>query len=317
MTEATAERGLSGVGSVCPTAVVMVRPHHFTSNPDTQADNSFQSAVDAAEAATIAASAHDEITAAAAALTERGVTVHLFEDVDTATPDSVFPNNWLSTHPDGRVALYPMCAPSRRLERRRDVIDALAEKYWVRSVTDYSCAERDGQFLEGTGAMVLDQAAKVAYVSRSQRAHETVLERFCADFGYEAVLFDSVGADGTPVYHTNVVMCVGERFALVGADMITDVAQRETVLGRLRETGHEVVEVSAAQIGEFAGNALEVHGSAGSVLAISTRAVAALTQDQLATLAAHTNLLPLSIPTVELAGGSVRCTLAGVHLPPR
>ncbi|HEV3409212.1 MAG TPA: arginine deiminase-related protein, partial [Chthoniobacterales bacterium] len=227
-------------------------------------------------------------------------------------PDAVFPNNWFSTHHDGRVALYPMYSAARRRERRHDVVDELRKHYQISDVIDYSACEEQGHCLEGTGSLVLDHVHKLAYASLSQRTHAEVLERFCADFGYEAVTFRSTSADGRPVYHTNVVMCVGTEFALVGLEMI---AESEEIRDHLRGSGKEVIELSGEQISEFAGNAIELHNECEKLLVMSERAAAALKQDQRARIANYARLVPLSLPTIELAGGSARCMMATIHLP--
>ena len=302
-----------------PSAVVMVRPHRFLPNPETASDNAFQAqAVATAPADDVARRAHAEVTEAAAALRDAGVRVHLFDDLgERHTPDAVFPNNWFSTHAGGHVAIYPMYAESRRRERRSDVIELLKAEYRVQDVIDYSGLEADGMFLEGTGAMVLDHIHRIAYTAQSNRADPVALERFCTHFNYEPMAFATVDARGRPCYHTNVMLCVGTDFALGGFYLITDPARRDAVRARLRETGRELIELSAWQIGEFAGNALDLQGTQGRVLALSARAAASLTPAQKAVIERRAALLPLAVPTIELAGGSVRCMLAGVHLARR
>ncbi len=299
-------------------AVVMIRPQRFYPNPETALDNAFQQEIVADSPDTISARAQTEFDCAVETLSSAGVAVHVFEDTPTpAKPDAVFPNNWFSTHHDGRVALYPMHTPSRRPERRRDLIERLRERYRVTEVVDYSPYEKRGLYLEGTGSLVLDHVHRIAYVSLSRRADREPLEQFCADFDYEALTFTSSGDDGRPIYHTNVMMCLGSQFALVGLDMIDDRAQRETVRARLEETGKTIVALDRNQIANFAGNALELHNEQDKLLVLSTRAVAHLTGEQRATLERFSRLLPLSLPTIELAGGSARCLLATIHLPLR
>ena len=303
-----------------PGAVVMIRPHRFHPNPETAADNAFQrsGSGDDASATAISRAARDEVTAAAAALEEAGVRVHVFDDFgERETPDSVFPNNWFSTHRGGHIALYPMASMSRRRERRGDVIEMLKAEYRVQDVIDYSGLEYDGVFLEGTGAMVLDHLANVAYTARSQRADPVALERFCTHFNFEPMAFTTADAQGCPIYHTNVMMCVATEFALVGFELMTDAARRDEVRARLEESGRRVSALDARQIGEFAGNALELSGTGGRVLALSARAAASLLPEQRALIERSARLLPLSVPTIELAGGSVRCMLAGIHLARR
>jgi len=216
------------------------------------------------------------------------------------------------------VALYPMYAPNRRIERRGDIVEFLKFHYRVQEIVDYSGLEQDGLFLEGTGAMVLDHESRIAYVARSRRADPLVLERFCTTFGYEPMVFDALDAAGVPVYHTNVLMCIASTFALIGADMINDETRRAEVTDRLRANGRSVLSLSEEQVREFAGNALELSPGTGELLlCLSTRALAALTITQRVTIERTHRILPLDIPTVELGGGSVRCMLAGVHLDPR
>jgi len=295
----------------------MVRPHRFTPNPQTAADNTFQRTT-AADADGIADAARAEVTAAAERLRAEGVRVHLFDDHgERGTPDSVFPNNWFSTHPGGHVALYPMYSPNRRRERRADVIEMLKAQYRVQDVVDYSGLERDGLFLEGTGAMVLDHLARVAYTARSNRADPLALERFCSHFNYEPIVFDTADAHGRPVYHTNVLMCVATEFAMIGSGLLTSASRAEEIRRRLAESGREVIDLGNDQIAAFAGNALELTGHGGRLLALSQRALDSLTRAQKNTIGRSARLVGLSVPTIEMAGGSVRCMLAGIHLSAR
>lgn len=301
-----------------PAAVLMIRPHHFHPNPETAADNAFQSTDTSSSAQTIAVLARDEVTAAAAALEAAGVRVHVFDDFgEQETPDSVFPNNWFSTHAGGHVAIYPMYSPNRRRERRIDVIDMLKAQYRVQDVIDYSGLEVDELFLEGTGAMVLDHLDRVAYTARSNRANAVALERFCTHFNFEPMAFDSADSAGCAIYHTNVLMCIATEFALIGLDMITDPVRRSEIRARLQATGREVIALSEQQINEFAGNAIELSTDSGRVLALSARAAASLRPEQRQIIERSARILPLSAPTIEMAGGSVRCMLAGIHLTRR
>ncbi|WCK74804.1 citrulline utilization hydrolase CtlX [Agrobacterium tumefaciens] len=298
-----------------PASVVMIRPRNFTVNTETADDNSFQAAgVDVSD---ISQKAYAEITNAAKTLRHHGVTVHMFDDEGTTTPDSVFPNNWFSTHAGGLVAIYPMRAKNRRKERRVDVIEMLKSEYRVQQVIDYSGLEPDGLFLEGTGAMVLDHVERVAYAARSDRTNPVALERFATQFGFEPMVFDACDAQGMPVYHTNVLMCIGTDFAMIGSGMIRDIFRREEILARLHRSGREVIELRDDQIGKFAGNALELEGNSGRFLAMSTTAVASLEPPQREAIEDCVRIVALDIPSIEMAGGSVRCTLAGIHLIPR
>jgi hypothetical protein len=299
-----------------PASVVMIRPHHFTPNSETAHDNHFQTSAGTDNAA-VAQAAHEEVTRAAEALRAAGVRVHLFEDQSTATPDSVFPNNWFSTHSGGHIAVYPMYSTNRRAERRQDVLEMLKSEYRVQDIIDYSGLEQDNLYLEGTGAIVIDHLERVAYAARSKRTSEILLERFCTHFNYEPVVFDSVDARGQPIYHTNVLMCIGTDFAMIGLESIPDAARRREVAERLRRDERTIIDLSHAQIADFAGNAIELQGRDGLVLALSSRALRSLDRDQRAALERHVALLPLDIPTIEHAGGSVRCMIAGLHLSAR
>ena len=298
-----------------PRSVVMVRPHFFSVNAETAVDNAFQTAV--TTTTDVAQKAYDELTAAAKELERHGVKVHLFEGDDPNTPDCVFPNNWFSTHAGGHVAIYPMKAENRRLERRFDVIEMLKREYRVQDTIDYSGFEYDGLFLEGTGAMVLDHIERVAYAVASDRTNPIALERFCTHFNFEPMVFDACDANGVPVYHTNVLMCIGTDYVLIGLDMVADEARRTEVKQRLQQSGRTVINLSNEQIACFAGNAIELQGYEGLILALSQTAYNALTDTQRQVIAESAKLLPLNIGTIEMAGGSVRCTLAGIHLSSR
>ena len=304
------------MGSSAPSAVVLVRPHHFDVNPVTARDNLFQSAPPNGSEAR-AQAAYRESTALAEALESAGVRVHLFEDLSHDRPDSVFPNNWLSTHSGGHVAVYPMFAPNRRLERRQDILDELKSHYRVQDILDYSGLEEDNIFLEGTGAMVLDHDERIAYVARSHRADPIALERFCTHFGYEPMVFDAADPAGVPIYHTNVVMCIATDFVLAGMSMMEPDARREEIADRLTAGGRELIDLNFEQLTNFVGNALELTGSAGRILAMSQRAADSLTAAQRAIIEKSCRIVAVDVPTIELSGGSVRCMIAGIHLTPR
>ena len=306
-----------------PSAVILVRADKFLPNPATAADNAFQSDVPAGEPAeAISARALREMDAVAEALRAAGVRVHVFDDEDHTRPDSVFPNNWVSTHAGGSVAVFPMYASNRRHERRADVLEMLKSQYRVQTIVDYSGLEPDGIFLEGTGAMVLDHVSRVAYAAVSHRADTHVLERFCTDFNYEPMAFDAVDSDGVPVYHTNVMACVGTDVALMALEMIPDEQRREQVRERLTVNGRRVVELTEEQVREFAGNAVELCGRTPEgrrryLMVMSARARRSLRPDQVAAIEESCEIVAVDIPTIELAGGSVRCMIAGVHLDRR
>ena len=296
----------------------MIRPGCFYPNPETAADNAFQRDANR-DAGALTLAAKNEFDAAVQTLRAAGINVHVFEDTaEPEKPDAVFPNNWISTHHDGRVALFPMYSALRRRERRQDIIEELRRHYRVTEVIDYSAFEDDGCFLEGTGSLVLDHLNKIAYVSLSNRSNPKVIQRFVEDFSYEPVTFTSVDSNGQPIYHTNVMMCIGTAFALVSLDMIPDKAERQTLRARLEKTGKEIVELSADQIANFAGNAIELHNrDSEKLLVLSNRAAEALTGEQRERLSRYAKLTQLELPTIELGGGSARCMMATVHLPPR
>lgn len=300
-----------------PAAVIMIRPHHFLPNQETAKDNAFQKNGGGLNLSEMAKSAFTETTNVANKLTSFGIKTHIFEDEGTKSPDSVFPNNWFSTHPGGHIAIYPMYPENRRLERRHDVIEMLKRNYRVQDVIDYSGLEPDGLFLEGTGAMVLDHIDRVAYAVRSNRTNPVALERFCTHFNYEPMVFDAVDDNRNPVYHTNVLMCIATDFVMICLDMIPDSTRRLEIEERFTRSGRQIIALSIKQIKNFAGNALELQSNKGLVLALSNVALKALGPKQKAIIEQSTIILPLDIPTIELAGGSVRCMLAGVHLSPR
>jgi hypothetical protein len=299
-------------------SVLMIRPSRFYPNPETAADNAFQARLDCAGDA-LSATARREFDAAVQTLRAAGVTVHVFEDTaQPEKPDAVFPNNWISTHHDGRIALFPMYSALRRRERRHDIVDQLRKDYRVSEVIDYSAFEKHGCCLEGTGSLVLDHLNKIAYVSLSNRSNQKVIRRFANDFDYEPVIFTSIGSNGQPIYHTNVMMCIGTALALVSLDMIPNKAEREHLRARLERSGKDIVELSPDQIANFAGNAIELHDTHDKkLLVLSERAMRVLTEEQRARLTSYVRLLPLELPTIELGGGSARCMIATIHLPSR
>jgi hypothetical protein len=299
-------------------SVLMIRPCRFYPNPETAADNAFQSRLDR-DVDALSTDAQKEFDAAVQKLRGAGVNVHVFEDTaEPEKPDAVFPNNWISTHHDGRIALFPMYSALRRLERRQDIVAELRKDYRVSKVIDYSVFEEEGCCLEGTGSLVLDHLNKVAYVSLSNRSNPKVIRRFANDFCYEPVTFTSIGSDGQPIYHTNVMMCIGTAFALVGLKMIPNKAERQRVRARLEQSGKDIIELSPGQIANFAGNAIELHNTHGEkLLVLSDRAVRALGEEQRAQLNRYVHLVPLELPTIELGGGSARCVIAAIHLESR
>ena len=299
--------------------VLMIRPIRFESNPMTAGSNVFQGRSTATpeeqqEAAIL------EFDALVDALRSAGINVIVENDTpDPHTPDSIFPNNWVSFHGDGRVVLYPMEAPNRRTERRADIIDRLANQhgFQITEVLDLSEHEDAEHFLEGTGSMVLDRSNKIAYACLSTRTQLDPLGDFAQRMDYDVVSFDAVDRTGIPIYHTNVLMNVGEAVAVICDAAIARDEQRAAVLARLRDTGHDIVHLSYDQLDAFAGNMLELRNTSGDrVLAMSTQAWESLDASQRATLQANAKIVRSPIDNIEnSAGGSVRCMLAEVHLP--
>jgi hypothetical protein len=297
-------------------SVLMIRPGRFYPNPETATDNAFQRIAER-DSDALTLMARKEFDAAVQTLRVAGVNVHVFEDTaEPEKPDAVFPNNWISMHHDGRIALFPMYSALRRRERRQDIVEKLHRHYKVTEVIDYSAFENEGCCLEGTGSLVLDHQNKIAYVSLSNRSNPKVIKRFAEDFSYDPATFTSISSDGQPIYHTNVMMCIGTAFAMVGLEMIPSKTERQQVRARLEKTGKEIVELSADQIANFAGNAIELHNESGEkLLVLSYRADCALTEDQRERLSRYARLVSLELPTIELGGGSARCMIATIHLP--
>jgi len=297
-------------------SVLMIRPSRFYPNPETAADNAFQRNADC-DSEALSLMARKEFDDAVQMLRAEGVNVHVFEDtLEPEKPDAVFPNNWISTHHDGRIALFPMYSALRRRERRQDIVEELRRQYLVTEVIDYSAFEDEGCCLEGTGSLVFDYLNNIVYVSLSNRSNPKVIQRFANDFGYEPVTFTSIGADGQPIYHTNVMMCIGTDFAMVGLEMIPNKAERQHVQTRLGKTEKQIVELTADQIANFAGNAIELQNNDGEkLLVLSSRAAGALSEEQRKRLSSYARLVKLELPTIELAGGSARCIIATIHLP--
>jgi len=296
----------------------MIRPAAFGANPETVATNAFQG-VPLGTPAETHARARAEFDGFVSRLRVVGVEVYLFEDtVDPRTPDAIFPNNWFSTHSDGTVVLYPMQPVSRRSERRPDLFDSLAEDhgFQISRYVDFTDAEEEGLFLEGTGSLVLDHLGQVAYAALSARTRAPLLERFGGALGYQVQPFRASDR-GLPVYHTNVVLSIGRSFAVLAEETIDDDAERALVRRRLEDGGREVMTISRDQCRAFAGNLLELKSTGGDpVIAVSTTAWASLGRDLRARLEQHGAMLVCDVPTIEQAGGgSVRCMIAELFLP--
>lgn len=298
--------------------VFVVRPVCFGFNAETALSNHFQQTMAGLDAAAIQARAHAEFDALVAALRTKGVRVLVFEDTpEPPKPDAVFPNNWGTFHPDGTVLLYPMCAPNRRPERRPDILAALGRQFRITAIHDLSHHEAAGRFLEGTGSIIFDHLHQVAYACLSARTDAALFAETAARLGYRPVSFRALDAQDKEIYHTNVMMCIGSGFAVVCLESIQAEPERAAVVESLMSTGHDIVDISLAQVARFAGNMLTLRPAAGpELLALSQSAYDALTPAQRQTLSYHCELVPLPIPTIEtIGGGSARCMLAEVFLP--
>ena len=299
--------------------ILMVRPVAFRMNEETAVNNYFQQNLPDPDLNIWAAKEFDDFVAK---LRGVGVNVIVVDDVlEDNTPDSIFPNNWVSFHQDGQIALYPMFAANRRKERRLEYFAKLEEAgFKITDIVDYTAAEEDDVFLEGTGSLILDRVHEKAYCAISPRADEDLLIEFCEDFEYTPVIFNayqSVGEKRLPIYHTNVMMCLGEEFAVICLDTIDDKKERKNVIKHLKQDGKEIISITEKQMHEFAGNMLQVQGAEGKkYLVMSARAHRSLTEEQTAKIEKHCEILSSEIQTIETCGGgSARCMMAEVFLP--
>jgi hypothetical protein len=297
----------------------MVRPACFGSNSETAASNEFQNSGEPERG--LHARALREFEALVQALRVGGVQVLILDDTASpAKPDAIFPNNWFSTHADGTLVLYPMLAPNRRLERRDAALTATLHEagFRIDRSIDLSYREAEGKCLEGTGSLVLDRPQRIAYACLSPRTDMDVLAEFSQRLDYELVTFDAQGPRGLPVYHTNVMLALGPGFAVVCAEAIPSAAQRRAVLASLEQGRREVIKISSAQMAEFAGNLLAIEAQHGPMSALSARAWSSLDTSQRAAIARHGRVVTAAIPVIEnVGGGSLRCMLAEIFLPPR
>lgn len=295
--------------------LLMIKPVRFDFNAETAVNNSFQQASDdkaIAEKATL------EFEQFVTILTHAGIDVTVVNDTaEPHTPDSVFPNNWISFHSDGSVFLYPMFATNRRQERKPHVLAVIREKFAVNNTIDLTGYEEQQLFLEGTGSMVLDRANKIAYACLSPRTAIEVLNEWAAKAGYDTVSFVSVDSSGSPIYHTNVMMCVADRYAVICLDSIPDQSERNLVEQQLSGTGKDIITISFEQMNQFAGNMLQVQNKEGKpYLVMSSQAFQSLTADQVSRIEAYNPILHSDIKTIETnGGGSARCMMAEVFLP--
>ena len=299
--------------------IMMIRPVRFGFNSETAESNEFQQPSFALSTHETAGDlAKEEFDLMIDQLKKAGVDLHLFDDnEDILRPDAVFSNNWVSFHQSGKVVLYPMMAENRRAERRLDIIERLKEDFKIEELIDLSYFEEQGKFLEGTGSMVLDRRYKIAYACLSPRTHPEVLEAFAEALGYEIVAFSASDENGKPVYHTNVIMCVGDVFAVVCLEAIKDPDERQMVRAALEETKKYIVEITFDQVRHFAGNMLMVRNNkSDKFLVMSTQAYDSLTSHQRQALTDYARILHTDLGVIEgNGGGSARCMMTEIHLP--
>lgn len=300
----------------------MVRPHSFRKNEETATNNHYQRDIAQASPEEIIERAQEEFDGLVDQLKAAGVEVVVFDEAEPhETPDALFPNNWISTHADGTVALYPMFAPNRRTERREDVPLVLEHQFGfdVRQIIDFTEFESHNKFLEGTGSIVLDRVNRKAYAALSDRTDARALEHFCDQLDFEPVAFQAfqtVDNQRLPIYHTNVMMSIGSGYAVVCLDCIDSDDERKQVVDAIAQDGLELIAITEEQVIQFAGNMLELTGDEGPVLVMSASAYQSLVPGQIEKLQQHTTLLHAPLPTIETCGGgSARCMIAEIHLP--
>ena len=301
-------------------SILMIRPNNFGFNEETANDNHYQNKEFFESNSN--GNAQKEFDNMVKNLKQNGISVHVFQDDDiNYTPDSIFPNNWISFHENGDIGLYPMYAKNRRLERRPEVLEFLEEEgFGIENIVDYSGAESENKFLEGTGSMILDRENRIAYCSISNRSNEDLFIDFCEDFEFTPVLFNSfqsVGDERLPIYHTNVMMCVTMSYVVICLDAIDDKKQRKNVCEFIKKSEKELINISENQVEKFAGNMLELLNDKGeSVLVMSKSAENSLSENQKNTITNYSKIISSDINTIELCGGgSSRCMMAEIFLP--
>ena len=299
--------------------ILMIRPVAFGYNEQTAANNFFQSRDDSSQPTAVQQQVLAEFDNMTQQLVDNDIEVIVIEDTaDPPKPDAIFPNNWFCTFPSGNFAVFPMYAPNRRPEKRDEVVEWVAENFIVTSFEDWSEYEAEGLFLEGTGSMVIDHNSKIIYACISERTSESLLKKFAAAKGFRAISFNAADKNGKPVYHTNVMMCIGEDFAVVCTAAITDETERIAVTQLLQSTGHQLIDISLEQMHSFAGNMLELMNMHGKkFIVMSQSAWDSLTSSQRERLQSFARPLPIAVPTIEQEGGSVRCMIAEIFLQPK
>lgn len=295
--------------------LLMIKPVRFDFNAETAINNSFQQkSTDNA----VQEKALTEFESFISVLQKNGMDVMVIEDSpDPHTPDSIFPNNWISFHEDGTIVLYPMFAENRRLERKQTVLDGIQQKFQVTKIIDLSKYESENLFLEGTGSMVLDRDNKIAYACLSQRTDQTLLHKFCQEIGFTPISFSAVDENNHPIYHTNVMMCLADKYVVICLDSIRDSVEKARVTNAILQTGKQLIDISYQQMNHFAGNMLQVHNKEGKeFLVMSSQAYRSLSEKQLKKIESFNPIIHSDITTIETnGGGSARCMIAEVFLP--
>lgn len=301
-----------------PHTILMIRPVAFGHNDQTASSNTFQQNYSDLSPQSIQQLALTEFDAMVQKLESHDIPVMVFEDTaQPVKPDAIFPNNWVSMQPDGQVLLYPMEAENRRGERRTEIVERLQNMFDVSGVTDLSYYEKEGRFLEGTGSIIFDHVNKVAYANYSSRTDKELFEEVCEKLGYNPVGFKAVDRNDQDIYHTNVMMCVGTEYALICLDAITEEQDLDLVINSLNGSGRKIISISYDQMGQFAGNMFEVLSTSGErYLVMSETAFQSLVNGQINAITQFLDIITIDIPTIEQhGGGSVRCIMAGIHLP--
>jgi hypothetical protein len=294
--------------------ILMVRPYQFYFNQQTAANNFFQSNINIENANELAIA---EFDAMVEKLRAHQIKVNVVQDTkDPSTPDSIFPNNWVSTHTNGTLCLYPMFAQNRRAERKSTVINFLQSNYKIENTLDLTDLEKEGIFLEGTGSMVLDHQNKLAYGCLSERLDKNAFNEWCDKMQFKAIAFKAVDDKAQPIYHTNVMMCMGDQFVVICLKSIPNELEKQLVLESFKKSNKEVIEISQDQLNHFAGNMLQVFDiNEKPHLIMSEQAYNSLKTEQVKSLEKYNPILPISIPTIEaLGGGSTRCMMAEIYL---
>ena len=300
-----------------PNTVLMIRPANFFPNPETEGCNSFQSnLVATTEHEDLLTRACNEFDHVVKTLTSIGIKVHVLQDTSTpCQPDAIFPNNWFSTHEDGKANIYPMYSSLRRTEKSaiEKIKAILGEDHSIKSITDYSLNEAEESFFEGTGALCIDHDSSIGYIGISNRANRDLGQEICSDLGLKPVFFNTTDSCGNAVYHTNVMLSIASDFALLGSDMIPNLEERESLIQSLEDSGKTIIRLTNRQVQEFAGNAIELSVEGNNYLAMSLRGKGSLTPEQIERIEKFATIITSPLPTVELSGGSMRCMIAGIH----